>query len=329
MKIAMWKTGQLAVGENHMDLESGCTIMNEVGYHVTLGDGQDWHIVACRDLSPWVGRLAVIMQLEVCEPNGYPRLLFVRRESEGDQYGEPSTRLEESVVAELPRGNWKADEIGDIRFWSRPDEMTVICEIEKGDENLGIVMMRHSLYPIYQRAQALGGLPLHGALVEWNGMGIILAASKNTGKSTCCRRLRNSWKVLGDEETLVVQDAQRQYLAHPFPTWSNYFMKGGQRTWDVQKYVPLAAILFLEQAETDEVVPIGQGQTAMLISRSATEVCHRDWVYLDCEEVRPLRERLFENACNLAKEIPAYNLRVSRKGRFWKEMEKVLSQTTK
>jgi hypothetical protein len=33
---------------------------------------------------------------------------------------------------------------------------------------------------------------------------------------------------------------------------------------------------------------------------------------------------LFNNACELAKAVPAYILRVSLEGRFWEEMEKVI-----
>lgn len=185
--------------------------------------------------------------------------------------------------------------------------------------------MRYSLYPIYQKAQDLGGLPFHAGLVESDGKGVLLAASRNIGKSTCCRRIPNPWDVLCDEEALVMRTDQEQYVAHPFPTWSDYLMKRSERTWDVQRYVPLSAIFFLERGETDEAIPIGQGEAAVQINNSVTQVLLRTHHYLDREEVKVSRKKLFDNGCDLAGAVPAFKLRVSLKGRFWEEIEEVLS----
>jgi len=53
-------------------------------------------------------------------------------------------------------------------------------------------------------------------------------------------------------------------------------------------------------------------------------VCARNWMTLSGEQLAIARRRLFENVCDLAKEIPAYKLAVSLEGNFWEEMEKVL-----
>jgi len=36
-----------------------------------------------------------------------------------------------------------------------------------------------------------------------------------------------------------------------------------------------------------------------------------------------LKEKVFDNACKLARGIPAFKLRVSLDGKFWKEMERI------
>jgi SynChlorMet cassette protein ScmC len=81
----------------------------------------------------------------------------------------------------------------------------------------------------------------------------------------------------------------------------------------------------LEKAETNEVISIGQGQAATFINQSATQVCQRSWINIDQQEERALREYLFSNACELAKEIRAYKLRINMNGRFWEKIEEVLS----
>ena len=175
-----------------------------------------------------------------------------------------------------------------------------------------------------QREFLKGGLPFHAGLVELDGLGVLLAASGDKGKSTCCRRLPDYWKPLCDDEALVVLDKQKKYRVHPFPTWSDYLWNRSKKTWKVQYSVPLSGVFFLEQSEADEVVPVGEGQATVLLSESAMQICQKFWKSLDREDQRLFRKELFNNACEMAKQIPAYLLRVSRNGRFWEKIEQVL-----
>jgi SynChlorMet cassette protein ScmC len=122
----------------------------------------------------------------------------------------------------------------------------------------------------------------------------------------------------------MVVDRHKQSRAHPFPTWSNYLWKLSDTTWNVQQHLPLSAIFFLEQATTDEVMPIGRAQASVRITESATQIYQATLSNLVSEEGRATKERIFENASALAGTIPAFTLRVSIEGRFWEEMERVL-----
>jgi len=296
------------------------------GYCLHLANGQGWRILLNDGVNSWVAKLASIMELGACDRNGYPRLVFIWRDSGKESWRDTIYHLNTIISEDLPVSGWKARNLVWLKVWYHSDVPDVICEIGPQDEGeQDVLRMRLSLQPIYQRAQDSGGLPLHAALVEWNATGILLAASANTGKSTCCHRLRNPWKTLCDDETLVIMDNQQQYLAHPFPTWSDYLVKGFNRTWNVQHHVPISAIFFLEQARVDEVLPMGQGQAALLAYQSAIQVCHRNLMNLNREQMRIHRRKLFENACDLTKLIPAFKLKVSLVGQFWKEMERVLS----
>jgi SynChlorMet cassette protein ScmC len=303
---------------------SGDFMIDEIGHLMRLGDGQRWHIWACEDLRHWVEKLASIMQLEISKPNGYPKLIFIRKQPANNNVFKPLCRQEENLERELFRSGWRARDIEEMQLWSRSDAKSVICAIVSGDENLEVLMMRHSLFPIYQRTQDSGGLPLHAALVERNGKGILLSAPANTGKSTCCRRLPSPWRALCDEETLIVRAGKKRYLAHPFPTWSDHLWRRSKKTWNVEKHVPLSAIFFLKQAGTDQVVGMGQGEAAVCIYRTAMQVLRRSWSYLNRQEVESYKLKLFDNACELAISVPAFKLRVSLEGRFWEEIEKVL-----
>jgi SynChlorMet cassette protein ScmC len=263
------------------------------------------------------------MELGSSEAKGYPRLIFIQRRTGLSSCAGPTCRLDPNLKEDLPLSGWEQKNFTWLKVWFHPDVPDVICEMgpQVGYEQ-DILRMRLSLQPIYQKAQDSGGLPFHAALIEKEGMGILLAAPADTGKSTCCRRIPSPWYVLCDEETLIVNNGQKQnrFVA----TWSEHFLRRSELSWGVQKCLPISAIFFLEQAETDEVVPIGKGQAAVLVYQSAAQVCYRNWVNLSLGEMRNFKKKLFENACALTLKVPAFKLRVSLKGRFWEQMEKVL-----
>ena len=294
-------------------------------YLLRLGNDQGWEFVATEGAGPWVESLASIMELKVCEPNGCPKLFFVRTESGMDWWQGPSLRFPRSMARDLPRKGWMAYDLRPLQLWAHPDVPDVICEIgDEGNHEMNIIRMWQSLFPVYNRAMDYGGLPLHAALVERNGTGVLLAAPGGTGKSTCCRRIPPPWKALCDDLTVAVADTDMQYRVHPFPTWSDHLWRRSEPTWDVQRHLPLSAIVFLEQGTTDEAIPIGKGKAAACIMESASQVCQAFWRDLALGEKRGLKEKVFDNACGLARSIPAFKLRVSLDGRFWEEMERVL-----
>jgi SynChlorMet cassette protein ScmC len=295
------------------------------GYLLRLGNGEGWQLTSTADVRAEVEELARIMGLNSCEPNGYPKLIFIRRTLGNTEGEEPMRRLGENTQKDLRGLGWKARDLGLLRLWSHKDVPDLICEMkhEEGDYELSILRMQLSLYPIYQLAQDSGGLPFHAGLVERNGKGVMLTAPANTGKSTCCHRLPRPWRTLCDEETLVVRDVQKRYLAHPFPTWSDYHTKRSRRTWDVYRHLPLSSIFLLEQGDRDAAIPVGQGEAAVFMYQSAMQVCYRYWDSLDHEELSVRKRKLFENACDLAGTVPTFKLQVSLTGRFWEEIEKV------
>jgi SynChlorMet cassette protein ScmC len=85
-------------------------------------------------------------------------------------------------------------------------------------------------------------------------------------------------------------------------------------------------IFFLEHAEEDEAVPVGQGEASILINGAVGEICQRFWEKLGRESQRKSRSKVYHNACEMAKQIPAFRLHVSLDGRFWEEIEKVFGE---
>jgi len=275
-------------------------------YKLELGNDQHWLLIAEDGLQPWLRKFASILRLDSSCRKINPKLVFTRRNMHNAD-------------------GWKDHDLRSVRFWSHPKVEDIICEIEGGGgDKMNVIRMWQSLYPIYHHAQMSGGLPLHAGLIEKNHQGILLAASGNTGKTTCCRRLPPPWNALSDDEVLIVMDKRKNYSAHPFPTWSDYLWRHSHKTWNVQRCVPLRAIFFLKQAKTDKAIPLGQAEAATFINQLATQILSRSWIGLDNDKQRQLKKTLFDNTCRLAQVVPAFILNFTLKGKFWEKIEKVL-----
>ncbi len=302
------------------------TFSPSVEYCLTLSDGSGWWLSEFNECTGLAERLAVIMELKESRLNGSPKLIFSQKAASHSD----KCKLDRFVTAKLRscghNTGWEVDDPASLRVWCSESIPDVLCEVIHHVQvpEIQFLNMWYAILPIYQRSIYRGGLPLHAGLVELNGLGLLLVASSDKGKSTCCRRLPDYWKPLCDDEALVVLDKQKKYRAHPFPTWSDYLLKRAKNTWNVQYSVPLYGVFFLEQSETDEVVPMGEGQAAVLMSESSSQICQKFWRTLDTEDQRLFRNELFNNSCDIAKHIPAYHLSVSRHGRFWEKIEQVL-----
>lgn len=189
------------------------------------------------------------------------------------------------------------------------------------------VNLLHLSQVLARAAQAHGGLLIHGALAERDGIGVILAAPGGTGKTTASSRLPDPWRSLCDDTTLVTRDRHDNYLAHPWPTWSRFIDGGPDGAWDVQKAVPLKGIFFLNQAPEDRAEPVGAGQAVSLLIESAKQASMINAPHQHKEEVRAQHLEQFTNLCALASNVPAHVLYISLTGAFWQEIDQALSGT--
>ncbi len=280
---------------------------------LSLSDGSKWQLTGDIDTNLWVNELAVILNLtpELIADEA-KTIAFVK---EVDKHKNGKRLYSESFLTSPPNTRWMF----------REGKNGYSCQLKEHENYLEkYSCMMLSLLPVYQQSIHKGGLPFHAGLVETKGCGILLAASGGTGKSTSCKRLPNNWKSLCDDEALVVLDNQNSYRAHPFPTWSDYLWRRAKNTWGVQYSVPLRGIFFLEQFENNEVSPIGEGKATVYIAESAFQACQRFYSGMNKEKLTAFRTIIFNNACKIAKKIPAFRLRISLHGQFWREIEKVL-----
>jgi SynChlorMet cassette protein ScmC len=238
----------------------------------------------------------------------------------------PFEQLPNNLKAKLPKHGWLKQTQKQSQSWIHPKSNTIILELFKPDSYaMKIIHMWTLLDNIYGKIIESGGFPMHAALLKKGNRGIIIAAHGGTGKSTCYRRAQSPWKGLCDDEVLIIRDKRGRCFAHPCPTWSNHIMRRHKKGWRIEQTVQLAAFCFLKQAKKDRITFIGQGQAAILINQHALQVAYRNFSKLPPPAEKEARHQLFENACRAAKTLPAYILETHKSGKFWEEIDKILT----
>jgi SynChlorMet cassette protein ScmC len=290
-------------------------------FGLKLANEEIWQFISTFEASEWLDKISAIMGLnEYTEENGH-KIVFSKNISD-----------ESNVIKSLTSNGTYLFNKGPLSIHQCQNSSNMICEI--GNEEFPeseLLKMAQSVFPLYMRVLSQGGLPLHAALIERGGIGIAISAPGGTGKSTCARRIPLPWKAMCDDEVLIVPDRKNAYHAHPFPTWSRCNNKQEPKeTWDVPAHVPISAIFFLKQSQKDEVTSLSFSQSASLIYKlSLPPFYYRLFDSIDESECTTIKKLIFENACEIAKDIPSFILEASLTGKFWETIDRALSINSK
>lgn len=298
------------------------------GYQLRLADGRGWHFVGTEKAQPFLDRLATILNLKPSGGKQLPKVVFSPAILELDGSPSLSCLSREINMAGPPASPWARHAFGPLRVWLRDGRGDLVCELDtdqtRSTSTEAIIAMWFVITLLYRQVQSFRGLPVHGALLGWQDMGVVLAGPGGIGKSTCSNRVPPPWHSLCDDETLMVRNEQGYYVAHPFPTWSQYLWNGSGSRGRTEDYLPVSAICFLKRGPYDQMTAVPQAEAAVHLYQSAAQVHTRIWPYLKGEETMHLKRQLFDNACQIVENVPAYELQLSAGGAFWKKLEKVL-----
>lgn len=265
---------------------------------ITLCNNTTWHLNCHNEaMQQWMQTLAHITGLGPEQPNAIP----LTRTYHDNQYTLPFTHQVDGnkiSISCLPFTAWQKE----------------------------FLAMKHALYPLYRAVIADGGQLCHGALIEHQGKGVILAAKGGTGKSTSCKRLPSTWKAHADDELLLLPVGNGEYRAHPLPTWSEFYGDWSHNTWNIQVSVPVHGIFFLEQATQDKANRIQNGEAAALLTESSRQAYGDNYTQLFEQDNKPqLLADLFRNSCNAVQHLPAFRLQQTLHGEFWKHIANALA----
>jgi SynChlorMet cassette protein ScmC len=285
------------------------------GFSLRLGDGSCWWIAGSPHASFIAEKLAAIMQLQEGDPEDAHLMFFY--EKHADQQWLELPRLQSQGWTSLHHFFFQLSFHPRLRHFLGEYDLSNPKSSPYG-------MMCDAMPSVHWESICRGGLPFHAALLEHQGQGVILAAAGETGKSTCSRRVPPPWRARCDDEVLAVLTPDGRYLAHPFPTWTDYLWERAPNTWQVEEAVPLAGIFFLEQAPEDDCRPQEGATAAVAATSSAGQIMARFLSWCDAGEARELRRIMFANACEIVKQVPTFRLGVSLTGSFWEKIEAAL-----
>lgn len=264
-------------------------------YQISFADGQTWHFHPTDfESSEIISHLAQIMRLSHGKSG---KELFV------------STKNKRFDQIQVPgQGN------------------PAICILPPGiNDALQTIQLMDLARSLALQLLPHGGVLIHGALIERNGDGVILAARGGTGKTTASSRVMPPWRQLSDDATLVVRTGTGECYAHPWPTWSRFFENGPGGNWDVEKVVRLRGFFFLNRAGENSVTPMEIAETTACLMESVTQMMH--FVHQKHEEKSKI-EDLYQMELNavqaLAGIIPSYILNISLTGPFWEKIDEVI-----
>ena len=291
-------------------------------YGFRLADSQCWGIKPGKDTGEWADEFARLFGLGPLQglPDKTIRLERLQPLSGPEDGG-----------FRVPHGcagtGWHLRTSPFLELWRHPSLREIICVLHETQDFLQVKeQMRCALFPVYDLTLRRGGLPLHGALVEQGGRGVLLVGRSGVGKSTACRRLPPRWSVLGDDLALAVRRPGGGFAVHPLPTWSAVGPDAEKRAWDIKRGVHLSAVFFLTQAAEDEILPAGKAMATVVLADAAMTIFQSVRVQDRSVEKKLLGDNVFANAAAMAKSVPTYILRLSLTGRFWEKIEEVLNR---
>jgi hypothetical protein len=224
-------------------------------------------------------------------------------------------RFARLLPEESPRQGWQlnGDETGYLSFWHKDTLhclwiFGVISEQNHAPFQLPWILL---LEDIIQR----GGGILHGGLIVKDEKGYLVTAPPGGGKTTALARLPADWCLLADDACLVWPGVGKCFLASPLPTWSVLLGRGEALPvigrWQIGEIVPVAGIILLHKAETDQITRLPAMQAVPPLYQALSE---HPRVVSNREQHRT---RLFDMVRDLASLVSIWQLNATRDGRFW------------
>ena len=164
------------------------------------------------------------------------------------------------------------------------------------------------LAPLLSRRQ---GFIFHAAGMKIGGQGLLFAGHSEAGKSTTVTLLRDAGEILCDDR-MIVRRWPEGFRIHG--TWSH-----GDVPHVSAAEAPLRAVLFLEKAKTNRLIPIADPQEVLkrVLPLLIKPLVTADWW-----------EKTLAVVEAFVREVPAYRLQFDKSGKITKILGELLAKPT-
>jgi len=296
-------------------------------FTIRLSNGFIWKARGTAETAGWLRNMAGFLGVSGENAGSCADFRVERAEFRAGRRYDARAALDLSSHGVVCPAGWCIRAWPDLALLNHEELSYVLAGIaDAADREARIEQMRRAMLPFYEAVSAKGGLPLHTALAEIRGYGVLLAGVSGAGKSTCCRRFPAPWRALGDDMAVAVPCGDGVFRAHPLPTWSALKARTLERPCVLPHSVPVRAVFFLARGDADEVAPVSGARAALSIYDAAMQV----FSSVDHSAYTPggstYRRIVFENAAAMAAAVPAFVLHVSLHGRFWEKIEEALEK---
>ena len=283
-------------------------------YRISLTADCTWILTSDQETRDWTCRFAQICgfpPVDTDSPMNYPFIHI--RGGNGALLPGMTTRFSDTFL--------KIYESSDCRNW------VIALNTEYCREQASwALQMNWALYPVYYELIKNGGVMVHASFLEWDGKGVLIIAPGGTGKSTCAKRIPDSWNALCDDLVLLIPTPSG-WFGRPAPTWSEYLWgESSDLTWEFERFIQVHLLCYLNQGETDRIRQIGTGEAAHLQYQAGTDnllsIINRG-EHSDKDRLW-WRKEIFHTVSRVVREIPVCHLDATRDGRFWEVIEQHL-----
>lgn len=172
--------------------------------------------------------------------------------------GEHVRTIRSTLIKKLPDGNFchyryfKEEDNGVQLCVYRPDFSKVdisISQVNLSGLRAGEWEHAYAGFDFASRLGLLGGAVLHGSSIAYKGRGVIFSAPSGTGKSTHTRL----WKKCFGDDVEHINDDKPALRFSPDGIRMYGTPWSGKSDLNVNKYVPLHAVVFVERGEQNAV----------------------------------------------------------------------------
>lgn len=152
------------------------------------------------------------------------------------------------------------------------------------------------------------GCLLHSSAIIIDGKGLLFVGHSEAGKSTMLKILRGQGEILCDDRNIIRRWPDGFYV---HGTWNH-----GELPDVSPAGAPLQAILFLDKADENRLIPITNKQEYLgsVLSHVVKSLATSDWW-----------EKTLDLAGEIVEEVPAYRLRFDKSGRVVDLIDKLVS----